>query len=390
MKIGYDAKRAVFNNTGLGNYSRLVIEGIASENPEDSLLLYTPRFQSHPRTACMEKLANVEFRLPPPQGFKGSMWRTFGIPNNLRADGVDIYHGLSNELPLNITSAGIPTVLTIHDVIYRKLPHDYTLVDRILDDFKYGRSCRAATHIIAVSECTRKDVAEAYGIDPDKISVVYQGCAESFRKEFSPAEIDALRQRLNLPHRYILQVGTIEPRKNLELTVRALASVPEGIDLVAVGRDRLGYRRKVERIAEETGVRNRIHFFEGLEGDAIPLLNRAAEIIVYPSRYEGFGIPVLEGITCGRPVVAATGSCLEEAGGGGAIYVSPDSPREMANALNAIIHGETDVESIIGRGKEHSQKFNISDVASGVRSVYDKVVDKFFSDLGKKQVRNCK
>ncbi len=99
---------------------------------------------------------------------------------------------------------------------------------------------------------------------------------------------------------------------------------------------------------------------------------------------------MLEGITCGRPVVAATGSCLEEAGGGGAIYVSPDSPREMANALNAIIHGETDVESIIGRGKEHSQKFNISDVASGVRSVYDKVVDKFFSDLGKKQVRNCK
>ncbi len=313
--------------------------------------------------------ANVEFRLPPPQGFKGSMWRTFGIPNNLRADGVDIYHGLSNELPLNITSAGIPTVLTIHDVIYRKLPHDYTLVDRILDDFKYGRSCRAATHIIAVSECTRKDVAEAYGIDPDKISVVYQGCAESFRKEFSPAEIDALRQRLNLPHRYILQVGTIEPRKNLELTVRALASVPEGIDPRGRGPrpSRLPTKSGTDRRGDG-GAEQNTFLQEGLEGDAIPLLNRGAEIIAYPSRYEGFGIPVLEGITCGRPVVAATGSCLEEAGGG-AIYVSPDSPREMANALNAIIHGETDVESIIGRGKEHSQKFNISDVASGVRDL---------------------
>lgn len=384
MKIGYDAKRAVFNNTGLGNYSRLVIEGIASENPGDRLLLYTPRFEHHQRTERMERLPNVDFRLPPPQGFKGTMWRTFGITNNLRADGVDIYHGLSNELPLNISSASVPTVLTMHDVIYRKLPHDYSLADRLLDDFKYGRSCRAATHIIAVSECTRRDVAEAYGIDPEKISVVYQGCAEAFRKKADPAEIEALRRQLNLPRRYILQVGTIEPRKNLELTVRALASLPEDIDLVAVGRERLGYRRKVERIAEESGVRSRVHFLEGLEGGAIPLLNQGAEIIAYPSRYEGFGIPVLEGITSGRPVVAATGSCLEEAGGEGALYVSPDSPREMANALNSILRAETDVRELIRKGEKHAARFNISDVASGVRDVYEKVVDKFFSEKSQK------
>lgn len=384
MKIGYDAKRAVFNNTGLGNYSRLVIEGIASENPGDRLLLYTPRFEHPQRTERMERLPNVDFRLPPPQGFKGTMWRTFGITNNLRADGVDIYHGLSNELPLNITSAGVPTVLTMHDVIYRKLPHDYSLADRLLDDFKYGRSCRAASHIIAVSECTRRDVAEAYGIDPEKISVVYQGCAEAFRKKADPAEIEALRRQLNLPRRYILQVGTIEPRKNLELTVRALASLPEDIDLVAVGRERLGYRRKVERIAEESGVRRRVHFLEGLEGGAIPLLNQGAEIIAYPSRYEGFGIPVLEGITSGRPVVAATGSCLEEAGGEGALYVSPDSPREMANALNSILRAETDVRELIRKGEKHAARFNISDVASGVRAVYEKVVDKFFSEKSQK------
>ena len=164
LKIGYDAKRAFCNNTGLGNYSRFVIEGIARENPQDSLLLYTPKTIGNPRIEPILALPNVEPRFPAGPGFKGSLWRTFGIPNHLRADKVDLYHGLSNELPLTIREAGVPSVLTMHDVIYRRLSGGYSLFDRVADDIKYGKSCRNATHIIAVSECTKRDVVELYGV----------------------------------------------------------------------------------------------------------------------------------------------------------------------------------------------------------------------------------
>ncbi|MDE7109614.1 MAG: glycosyltransferase family 4 protein, partial [Muribaculaceae bacterium] len=238
MIIGYDGKRAVSNMTGLGNYSRLVIESVAEAYPASRLLVYTPKLSDNPRLAGMRSLHNVEFRLPPPQGFKGSLWRSFGITNNLRADKVEIFHGLSNELPLNISSAGIPSVLTMHDVIYRRRPQCYNAIDRLLYDYKYGRSCRNATRIIAVSGRTKDDVVELYGIDPSKIDVVYQGCDASFRHIIPEGDLEAVRRRLLLPQRYVLQVGTIEERKNLELTVRALSSLPADVKLLVVGRDR--------------------------------------------------------------------------------------------------------------------------------------------------------
>lgn len=258
MRIGFDGKRAVSNMTGLGNYSRLVIEKIATEFPDDSLYIYTPKLKRNPRLALIESLKNTEFRLPAGSGFSGSLWRTFGISNNLLADKIDVYHGLSNELPLNIRSSNVPSVVTIHDVIYRRLPDCYSAIDRKIYDFKYGHSCHNATRIIAISECTKKDIVELYGIDPDRIDVVYQGCDDSFKQDISADILEKTRERLQLPARYILQVGTIESRKNLELTARALSTLPADVSLLAVGRDRKGYKRKVKDIAAELGVADRI------------------------------------------------------------------------------------------------------------------------------------
>lgn len=377
MKIGYDAKRAVRNMTGLGNYSRLVIEKYAIENPDDSLLMYTPEMRDNPRLAAIRRLPNVEFRLPPAQGFKGGLWRSFGITNNLIADKIDIFHGLSNELPLNIRHSGIPSVLTIHDVIYRRLPECYKPIDRLTYNFKYGRSCNNADRIIAVSERTKKDIVEFYGIDPDKIDVVYQGCDNIFRLPADPVGEREIRARLSLPERYIIQVGTIEKRKNLELTVKALSALDPTVHLVVVGRDHHGYKKYVRHIADQLGVTDRIHYYESLAFADLPPLYRMAEAASYPSRYEGFGIPVIEALECQTPVVAATGSCLEEAGGPGAIYVSPDSPEEMAGALRAIVNRETDVEKMKAEGKKHIARFDTAGMASAIQEVYAKTLAGF-------------
>ncbi len=377
MIIGFDGKRAVSNMTGLGNYSRLVIERLALENPQDRFLLYTPSLRENPRLETIRSCGNIGFRLPPPQGFKGSLWRTFGITNNLKADKVDVFHGLSNELPLNIRKSGVPSVVTMHDVIYRTMPECYRPVDRKLYDFKYGKACRNADRIIAVSERTKDDVVRFYGIDPDRIDVIYQGCDESFRRIWTPDEIAELRQRLNLPKKYILQVGTIERRKNLELTVRTLPSLPMDVELVVVGRDHHGYKQVIDRIARELGVTQRIRFYAGLDFKDLPGVNQAAEVIAYPSRYEGFGIPVIEGLESMRPVVAATGSCLEEAGGPETLYVDPDSPNDMAAALIAVLRGGREIEDMTAAGKEYAARFDKKLMASSIIRTYEKAIEQF-------------
>lgn len=375
LTIGFDAKRAVNNLTGIGNYSRLVIEHLAKANPDHRLLLYTPKMKENPRLENIRHLDNVEFRLPPPQGFKGSLWRTFGITNHLKADKVDIFHGLSNELPLNIKGHGVKSVVTIHDLIFLTLPDTYGKIEQTVYNYKFRAACRNADRIISISECTKRDIIKYYGIEEEKISVVYQGCDDIFRSPVSPEEIARIKRRYNLPERYIIQVGTIEKRKNLELTVKALSTLPADIKLVAVGRDHLGYKKRVTRIAAETGVADRIIWLEGIPFTDLPALYSGALVSAYPSRYEGFGIPVLESLECRTPVVGATGSCLEESGGPASLYVDPHDARGMAEALQAIIQGKIDLDRIREEGKRHASKFSTAQMIQGIQAVYNSLPD---------------
>lgn len=385
MNIGFDGKRAVLNMTGLGNYSRLVIERIAEEYPRDMLNIYTPKLSDNPRLNNIRQLHNISFHLPPQFAFHGGLWRSFGVTNNLRADGVDIYHGLSNELPLNIRGAHIPSVVTIHDVIYRTMPECYKPIDRKIYDFKYGKSCLNATRIIAVSECTKRDIVRFYGVSENKIDVIYQGCDESFRKKWDTNDLKQLHERLHLPEKYLLQVGTIEKRKNLELTIRALSSIDSDIPLVIIGRDHHGYLDYVTRIAKELGVYSRLKFYKNLPFKDLPGLYQGAEIVLYPSKYEGFGIPVLEGLESERPVIAATGSCLEEAGGDQTVYVNPDNPRELTRAINAILTGEADTERMIKAGKIYATRFDTKNMASKIMDTYEKAISSYSDYQGSKQ-----
>lgn len=374
MIIAYDGKRAVQNLTGLGNYSRLIIESVAREFPSHSLSVYAPSPRKNPRLDHILSMPNVSMRFP----LKGetplgrSMWRTFGIPAALKADRVSIFHGLSNELPLNISRSGIPSVLTMHDVIYRTMPECYRLPDRLLYDFKYGASCRAASHIIAISECTKRDIMRFYHIPEQKISVIYQGCDNIFHSEPSPRSLAEARKTYDLPERFLLQVGSIERRKNAELSVRALSAVNSDLPLILIGRA-TPYLREIEELASTLGVRGRLRVLHDVPFPHLPLLYRLATAALYPSHYEGFGIPVLEAITCGTPCIAATGSCLEEAGGEAAIYVTPRDPRAMARAIDSILSGDPGVISRIEKGRRHAARFDNAEIASRVMEIYLRV-----------------
>lgn len=377
MKIGYDAKRAVNNNTGLGNYSRLVIDTISS-NPEDRLLLYAPKFRANKRLMPLIEKENVFLCLPGSsmgRRFK-SVWRTWGITAQMKNDDIQLFHGLSNELPLNISKSGIPSVVTIHDVIFRHFPKCYGAVDRTIYDYKFRKAAENATRVIAISECTAKDIVEFYHIDPSKIDIVYQGCDPQFKLPVDHSRVDDVMARYHIDRPYIVAVGTVETRKNQLLTVKALRGLPEDIMAVIVGR-RTSYAREIDRYIAQYGLADRVKFIENADFADFPALYSRALLSSYPSRFEGFGIPVIESLSVGTPVIVASGSCLEEAAGEGAPVVKPDDVDAFVHYARRIIDDHDYRSELVEKGQRHIARFSQDNFAKGLRDSYSKAIESF-------------
>ncbi len=380
LTIGYDAKRAAVNSTGLGNYSRYVIDTMTIGFPSNRYILYSP---CEPRSERIEPLltrANVELAVASGAGRRfGALWRSFGITGRLRADGVDVYHGLSNELPLNIKSSGIPSVVTIHDLIYRRVPEDYRAIDRRIYDYKYGRSAAAATRVIAISETTRRDLISDYQIDPAKIDVIYQGVDPRFSIAVSYEDKERVRNTYKLPRDFFVTVGTVSARKNQLMAVEAMRRLPADLNLVIVGSMRSEYADKVRRAVTDYGLTDRVMYLEGVPLADLPALYAMAKFSSYTSRYEGFGLPVVESLSTGTPVIAATGSCLEEAGGPGAVYVNPDDCDAFVKAADDILSNSVYADKLSQRGKAYVKRFSADEFARLTMAAYRKaIIDKLF------------
>ena len=373
ITIGFDAKRIVSNGTGLGSYGRTLVNDLAQLTHSSDglpislkLRLYAPdRGRNELRSQVPER-ENLCFCYPdsPLNGaIRKSYWRSRSILNNLVRDKVEVFHGLSGELPIGISHWGIKSVVTIHDLIFLRHPEFYHWVDTKIYSWKFHQAVSEADHIIAISECTKRDIMELGGVEESRISVIYQSYAPRFKVS---AKVPT---PFPLPERYILNVGSIEPRKNILLAVKALAFLPDDLSLVVVGRH-TSYADKVKAYAEEQGLAHRLQVLHGVSDDDLPALYAGAETFVYPSVYEGFGIPIIEAISSGLPVVACTGSCLEEAGGPDALYVAPDDVPAMAAAIKQTLRGAQGREQRILRSQEYIKRFEGADVASQVVDVY--------------------
>ena len=379
MIIGFDAKRIVRNNTGLGNYCRTLINDMIRCNDSNmKLLLYTPdKGRDVLRNQIIES-DNSRFIFPKKKLGKiyKSLWRTKNIVKRLLEDKVQIYHGLSGELPLGLRNSGIKSVVTIHDLIFLRHPEYYHWFDRKMYTWKFHQTIKQADRIIAVSECTKRDILEFGKIDPEKISVIYQSCNPKFTNMPTEGEMETTVKKYDLPERYLLCVGTIEERKNLMLAVRSLRLLPEDIHLVAVGK-KTKYADKVMETADKTGVSHRLHLLSGVSDDELNVIYKKAEVFVYPSRYEGFGIPIIEAIFCGLPVVASTGSCLEEAGGPDCLYVNPDDTEGMAAAIMQLLNNEEERKRRITSSLEYVQRYKGTNIANAVIEVYKELTLNF-------------
>lgn len=372
-RIGFDAKRAAQNRTGLGNYSRFVIEMLLKYAPGNEYLFYIPSERKN-------KLLNIDApnvkNVYPQSVWKklASIWRVWGIKRDIRCDSIDLFHGLSNELPLNIHKQDrARSIVTIHDLIFLKFPEYYKPIDRWIYNFKFRRACINADRIIAVSECTKRDIISCYGIAEDKIDVVYQGCDELFAKVAPEEKKSEVRRKYGLPEKYILYLGSIEERKNLLQLAKALNHLKSDISVVAVGK-RTPYAKLVDDYVQQNNLSDRFMMIHNAPFADLPSLYQMSSVFVYTSFYEGFGIPILEALNSGVPVIAATGSCLEEAGGEGTIYVSPTDEKELAARLDEVLNDEALRSTMIEKGKEYASRFTMDKLVCSLLDVYGKVL----------------
>jgi glycosyltransferase involved in cell wall biosynthesis len=370
MKIGFDGKRATNNLTGLGNYSRSLIAQLAEFFPQYQYFVYSPKIKEHAQIRHFLTAKGIESRLPDQPGL---FWRTSGIKKQLLRDNIDLFHGLSHEIPLRIQNSGIRSIVTIHDLIFLKFPQYFGRIDRFIYKLKARYSCRHADKIVAISECTKRDIIEFFHTDPDKIEVIYQSCDDSFKSPSSAQTKQEVRIKHALPPKYILNVGTIETRKNLLTLIKALPQIDTDYQLVVVGK-RTAYADLVHDEIANLGLQDRVHFLQNVPFDELPSIYQMADAFVYPSLYEGFGIPIIEALYSGIPVIAATGSCLEEAGGENSLYVSPFDELALSAAINKVLNDPALAEHMKTSGLEYVQKFNTRVIAGDMMKVYTQVL----------------
>ena len=367
MNIGFDAKRAFLNFSGLGNYSRLLINSLSELYKDNLYLLFTPKYKEHPlhnfvnNENCKIITPNSIFSLLP-----SSLWRSYSIIQNIYQQKTDIFHGLSGELPF--IKLNIPKVVTIHDLIFLRYPEYYAAWDRKMYEKKSKYACKVADKIIAISKQTADDCIKFLNADSKKIEIVYQSCDPIFFT-YNKTD-DNIREKYQLPQKFILSVGTIEERKNLLNLVHAMKFIDEDVSLVAIGR-RTSYTNVVENFMKENNLEKRVILKHNVPFKDFPAIYAASSAFVYPSVFEGFGIPVLEALAVGTPVATSNLSSMPEVGGEAALYFDPYNIEDMAQKINLLLFDNEVVKQLNEKREKQLNKFSLNSVAKNVTEIYD-------------------
>ncbi|MER3463438.1 MAG: glycosyltransferase family 1 protein [Chitinophagaceae bacterium] len=366
MNIGFDAKRYFHNTTGLGNYSRTLIEGLATYYPQHQYYLLNPKPSDKYAKWASE---NVHEVLPSSFLHKkfSAAWRSSWVKNDLQKLGIDLYHGLSHEIPLGIQKTGIRSVVTMHDLISERYPEQFSSIDVSLYRKKYLNACEHATRIIAISQQTKRDLIDLYKIDEDKIDVCYQSCNPVFAQKIDEESKEVIRKKYDLPNEFFLSVGSIIERKNLLNIVKALQLLDSNIPLVVIGEGG-AYKEKVKAYITQHSLQSKIIFLSeqgAVKEDksfqspqTFAAIYQMAIAMIYPSFFEGFGIPVLEALWSKLPVITSNVSCLPE----------------IAIGMKRIYEEKQLCNELIEKGWQHAQNFTLQKCTDSVMNVYQKIV----------------
>lgn len=375
MRLGYDAKRLYNNFTGLGNYSRTLVSNLLHYYPGEEYFLYTTKLSSDASVnkflnnkSVITRQAQTPFR---------SLWRSYSIVRNLKEDRIDLYHGLSGEIPFGISKSNIKSLVTIHDLIFLVYAETYKAADRFLYDRKFRYACNNSDKIVAVSKSTKDDLIKYYGVKPSKISVIYQACDPIFYSDRNASDTKTVVSKYNLPKEFLLYVGSVIPRKNLLTVIKAIAILPPQlrVPVVVVG-DGGKYKKEVKSLIYVEKLEKKILWIEDLhDSTQLKALYTLASAFIYPSLYEGFGIPVAEALLSKVPVITSNRSSLPEVAGENSILVDPESVEEILDGIEKVMTDTSLREKMITEGFRYaSEKFSSESTSSEMYRLYSQIL----------------
>ena len=369
MKIGFDAKRLFHNTTGLGNYSRDLIRILSSFHPENDYILYNPKPQNKKlldiKSSSVKEIKPIHFFSKKLK----SLWRTFGISFLLKKENIEIYHGLSGEIPFFIPKK-IKKIVTIHDLIFLRYPELYSFWDRKIHYYKFKYAAQKSDVIIAISEQTKQDIIKYLKIDATKIEVIYQGCSDIFKSNIDEFELEKVKTKYNLPQKFILNIGTIEPRKNALNIVKSIQNTD--IPLILIGR-KTKYYSEIDNFITENKMKNVTHL-SNVSQFELACIYRLATIFVYPSIFEGFGIPIIEALYSKIPVITNKSGVFPEAGGNHSVYIDPQSVESIHASIIDLWENIKKRKEIADNGYQFVQKFNDELIANSWDATYKNIL----------------
>ena len=379
MRIGIDYTAAVQQGAGIGRYARQLVSALVELDAENKYTLLVGAAGVHDAAFQVEALtrrANVRGVLLPVSDHTLSiLWHRLHLPLwvELACGPLDLFHSPDFTLPPVLRAR---TILTIHDLSFIRVPEcaEPSLRAYLLQ--AVPASVRRADVVLADSECTRADLIELLGADPDRVEVVYAGVGQHFQRVSDGGLLRAVRMRYNLPERFILGVGTLQPRKNFQRLVKAYAMarghIHSEIKLVIAGASGWMYEG-IFRSVEELGLRDAVCFPGYVADDDLPALYSMADLFVFPSLYEGFGMPPLEAMACGTPVVASNVSSLPEVVGDAALMVDPLDVAALADAMGRLLTDPDLRENMVRRGVEQARRFTWTRAAANLVDIYRRV-----------------
>lgn len=352
--IIYDAKRAFFNNSGLGNYSRTLLENISQSheviNKQLSLRLATPKIKQNSWPNREKFFQMDQINTPSNKIFTNTLsflWRSRFISDERFMEDCDYFHGLSNELPLNLPKH-IKSIVTIHDVIFLLYPNLYKIWDRIGYSLKTEYAVNNSNKIVAITNQTANDLVKYLKVSARKIEVVYQTCHQQYLNKIDGFKKEEIKKKYSIPSDFILCVGTIEKRKNQIVILKALKELKYEIPVVLVGKS-TKYCEEIIDYIKENKLSN-VQLLHNVSFQDLPAIYQSAKLFIYPSLYEGFGIPIIEALISKIPVIASNSSCLEEAGGVNSLYFSPHNHMQLADQIRLVLESANDRSLMIKSG----------------------------------------
>lgn len=366
MHIGFDAKRLFNNTTGLGNYSRTLVRNLSQYFPQHSYHLYSPKISD-------QYFDTTGFEVHSNKKGMDSVWRSWSMSKAWKQDGLQIYHGLSNELPFS-NKGKTKTVVTIHDLIFEVIPETYKWADRKIYHQKAVNSCQYADQILAISERTKSDICYYYGIEPEKIKVIYQSVKDSYYQESISLPLEA-PPIPSLSSAYILSVGTFQTRKNQISILKAWRTLPKAhqIPIVLVGRG-VAHEKLLHEYASAYQIP--LYCLNNItETSELQAIYQKASVFVFPSYYEGFGLPIVEALLSGVPVVCSDTSAMPEAAGDTSILVNPFEAEAIADGISKVLDDTILREEMINKGRAYAFKtFDRKVLSQQLISLYEELL----------------